>query len=93
MPGILLSPLCTLLGANHNPARCHSVLLLDWITAQVGSSAPAGQLYHDLLPAGLESVLEQAIAILRFHILQITFFQGTTTATIFIFAFFEYTIL
>jgi hypothetical protein len=61
-------------------------LLLRWAALRL----PGNPTIMFCLLGGLESVPEHAIAIYRFHILRIPFFQGTTAAAIFIFAFFEY---
>ncbi len=61
-------------------------LLLRWVALRL----PGNPTVTFCLIGGLESVPEHAIAIYRFHILQIPFLQGTTATAIFIFAFFEY---
>ncbi len=63
-------------------------LLLRWVALRL----PGNPTVTFCLLGGLESVPEHAIAIYRFHILQIPLLQGTTAAAIFIFAFFEYTV-
>jgi hypothetical protein len=63
-------------------------LLFRWAALRL----PGNSTVTFCLLGGLESVPEHAIAIYRFHILQIPFLQGTTAVAIFIFAFFEYII-
>jgi hypothetical protein len=64
-------------------------LLLRWAALRL----PGNSTVTFCLLGGLESVPEHAIAIYRFHILQIPFLQDTSAAAIFIIAFFEYTVL
>jgi hypothetical protein len=63
-------------------------LVLRWAALHL----PGNSTVTFCLLGGLESVPEHAIAIYRFHILQIPLLQDTTAAAIFIFAFFEYTV-
>jgi hypothetical protein len=63
-------------------------LLLRWAALHL----PGNPIVTFCLLGGLESVPEHAVAIYRFHILEISFLQGTTAASIFIFAFFEYVV-
>jgi hypothetical protein len=88
--GFLLSLLCTLLGSNRSPAWLYFLLglLLRWAALRL----PGNPIISFCLLGGLESVPEHAIAIYRFHILQIPFLQDTTAAAIFILAYFEYVV-
>jgi hypothetical protein len=61
-------------------------LLMRWVALRL----PGNPILWFCLLGGLESVPEHAIAIYRFHILQIPMLQDTTAASIFIIAFFEY---
>jgi hypothetical protein len=63
-------------------------LLLRWAALRL----PGNPIVTFCLLGGLESIPEHAIAVYRFHILQIPFLQDTTATAIFIFAFFEYTV-
>jgi hypothetical protein len=63
-------------------------LLQRWAALRL----PGNPIVSFCLLGGLESVPEHAIAIYRFHILQIPFLQDTTAAAIFIFAYFEYVV-
>jgi hypothetical protein len=63
-------------------------LLLRWAALRL----PGNPIISFCLLGGLESVPEHAIAIYRFHILQIPFLQDTTATAIFILAYFEYTV-
>jgi hypothetical protein len=63
-------------------------LLLRWAALRL----PGNPTLTFCLLGGLESVPEHAVAIYRFHILQIPLLQGTTPASIFILAFFEYAV-
>jgi hypothetical protein len=61
-------------------------ILLRWAAVRL----PGNPTVTFCLLGGLEAIPEHAIAIYRFHILEIPILQGTTAAAIFIFAFFEY---
>jgi hypothetical protein len=63
-------------------------LLFRWAALRL----PGNPTLTFCLLGGLESIPEHAIAIFRFHILEIPFLQGTSAAAIFIFAFFEYNV-
>ncbi len=63
-------------------------LLLRWVALHL----PGNPVVTFCVLGGLESVPEHAVAIYRFHILQIPLLQDTTAASIFIFAFFEYVV-
>lgn len=65
---------------------CILGLLLRWAALRL----PGNPVVSFCLLGGLESVPEHAIAIYRFHILQIPLLQDTSAVSIFIFAFFEY---
>jgi hypothetical protein len=61
-------------------------LLFRWVSLRL----PGNPILYFCLLGGLESVPEHAVAIYRFHILDIPILRGSTPASIFIFAFFEY---
>ena len=63
-------------------------LLLRWVALRL----PGNPIVWFSLLGGIESVPEHAVAIYRFHILQIPLLQDSTPASIFIFAFFEYVV-
>jgi hypothetical protein len=63
-------------------------LLLRWVALRL----PGNPILWFCLLGGLESIPEHAIALYRFHILQLPLLQDTTAASIFIFAFFEYVV-
>ncbi len=63
-------------------------LLLRWAALHL----PGNPIVTFCLLGGLESVPEHAVAIYRFHILEIPLLHDTTAASIFIFAFFEYVV-
>ncbi len=63
-------------------------LMLRWAALKL----PGNPIVTFCLLGGLESVPEHALAIYRFHILQIPMLQDATAASIFIFAFFEYVV-
>ncbi len=63
-------------------------LILRWVALHV----PGNPVVTFCLVGGLESVPEHAVAIYRFHILQIPMLQDMSAASIFIFAYFEYVV-
>ena len=63
-------------------------LVLRWAALHL----PGNPILTFCLLGGLEALPEHAVAIYRFHILQIPLLQGSTAASIFIFAFFEYVV-
>ena len=63
-------------------------LLLRWLTLHL----PGNPVVVFCLLGGLESVLEHAVAIYRFNILQIPFLQENSASAILLFAYFEYVV-
>jgi hypothetical protein len=66
--------------------------LLALLFRQIALHLPGNPTLTFCLLGGLEALPEHAVAIYRFHILDIPVLQGMTAVEIFVFAFFEYVV-